>query len=214
MTGSYFTGKISAGNGKNNPEWRAIIVLSFFNQGSLIFLSMKVKLATVLFSMVLIGGIATAFQSCDDDDPVTANEFTVDGETFALTHGYLELYQDVHPISSASVYKWSVILESTDPSNIWHWVRFTLNSKTGTTLAPGTYLYNGENTLDDLTFFFGEVVTNYDISSGEGQQYEAFESGTVTVARSDSKYTVLFDVTVSGGTKVKGSYTGSLRIEE
>ncbi len=175
---------------------------------------MNMKLASVIFSLVFFGGLATAFQACDDDEPQEKNELTVDGETFALTHGYLGLYQDIHPVSGEPVYKWSVNLESDELSSIWHWVRFNLNSKTGTTLATGTYSFDAQNSKDDLTFFFGEVVTNYDVSTGDGEQYEDFESGTVTVAKTGSKYTVIFDVTMSGGIKVKGSYTGSLQVEQ
>jgi hypothetical protein len=176
---------------------------------------MNLKLASVLCSFVLIGGLGVAFQACSEEEPAAeyVNELTVDGETFALTHGYLEMYQDVHPVSGAAVYKWSVNLESDEQSNIWHWVRFNLNSKIGTTLAPGTYTFDAQNSQNDLTFFFGEVVTNYDISSGDGEQYEDFEGGTVTVSKSDSKYTVVFDATMSGGIKVKGTYTGSLYVE-
>lgn len=174
---------------------------------------MNLKLASVLCSFVLIGGLGVAFQACSEEETEEKNELTVDGQTFALTHGYLEMYQDVHPVTGASVYKWSVNLESDELSNIWHWIRFNLNSKTGSTLAPGTYSFDGQNTQNDLTFFFGEVVTNYDVTTGDGEQYEDFESGTVTVAKSDTKYTVIFDLTTNGGIKVKGSYTGSLHIE-
>lgn len=174
---------------------------------------MNLKLASVLCSFILIGGLGVAFQACSEDEVEEKNELTVDGETFALTHGYLEMYQDVHPVSGEAIYKWSVNLESDELSTIWHWVRFNLNSKTGTTLVPGTYSFDGQNSQDDLTFFFGEVVTNYDVATGDGEQYEDFESGTVTVAKSGSSYTVIFNATMSGGIKVKGTYTGSLHIE-
>jgi hypothetical protein len=174
---------------------------------------MNLKLASVLCSFVLIGGLGVVFQACSEEETEEKNELTVDGQTFALTHGYLEMYQDVHPVSGAAIYKWSVNLESDELSSIWHWIRFNLNSKTGTTLAPGTYSFDGQNTQDDLTFFFGEVVTNYDVTTGDGEEYEDFETGTVTIVRSASKYTVIFDVTMYGGIKVKGSYTGSLHIE-
>jgi hypothetical protein len=175
---------------------------------------MNLKLASVLCSFALVGGLAVAFQACSEEETEEKNELNVDGETFALTRGYLELYQDAHPVSGTAVYKWSVNLESDEASTIWHWVRFNLNSKTGTTLAPGTYSFDAQNSQDDLTFFFGEVVTNYNVSTGEGEQYEDFESGTVTIAKSDSKYTVIFDVTMSGGIKVKGSFTGSLHVDQ
>jgi hypothetical protein len=174
---------------------------------------MNLKLASVLCSFVLVGGLAVGFQACNEEETEEKNELSVDGETFALTHGYLEMYQDVHPVSGTPVYKWSVNLESDELSTIWHWVRFNLNSKTGTTLAPGTYSFDSQNSQDDLTFSFGEVVTNYNVSNGDGEQYEDFDSGTVTIAKSGSKYSVIFEATMSGGIEVKGTFTGSLHIE-
>ncbi len=152
--------------------------------------------------------------SCGDDDDggePTGGNFTVEGETYPITEGYLEDYGENTGLDS---HDWDVYLVTSGitvggfvPSGSGNFIYLDLNTTSSDGLVAGTYTYSDER--DPFTLVDAIVGADLDFDSGGGDAYE-IDGGTVTVSIDGDKATIDFNLDVIGGGAVTGSFTGVL----
>ncbi len=95
-------------------------------------------------------------------------------------------------------------IDLTIESGIGDGVILDLNSP-NSTLASGTYTWSGTRT--DYTLVWAVIFINFDIDLNTGTKVAAI-GGTVTVSVNENIYTVDFNLAMSDGKTVTGSYSG------
>lgn len=169
----------------------------------------------LLYSLGLLGLLATA--SCKDDDgaatPVSG-DITFEGKAYTGKKGMLF---DFGNDGSHYNYDFVVVDAVIVPTDL---VTGELNAKfffwpelysPGTDkFRTGTFNYNESPAASDYYFNVADLVvdSNNDGKLTSADQAYVAEGGTITVSGTASKYTMSFDITMEGGKKLKGAYTG------
>lgn len=169
----------------------------------------------LLFSAAVAALFFTACKK--DDDNSNKGSFTVNGKTYVTNYGY-------ESIDASEGNGWGDIAFFSDNLT-------TLNSDTYTgtvhyvdlgidTLIDGatyTYLSSGNASYDKTkNFYYAEVEANMKlvngswVSSADEVELYSPNSGTVTVKKSGSNYTVSYNLKYDDNVTVTGSYSGTL----
>lgn len=172
----------------------------------------------LLFSAAVAALFFTACKK--DDDNSNKGSFTVNGKTYVTNHGY-------ESIDASEGNGWGDIAFFSDDLS-------TLNSDkyTGTvsyvdlgidTLIDGasyTYLSSYSDSYDKTkNFYYAEVEANMKLVNGSwvssDDEVELYSpvSGTVTVKKSGSSYTISYNLKYDDNVTVSGSYNGTLTKE-
>lgn len=177
---------------------------------------MKHLLLAALFVLPFV------FVACsDDDDNGNGNggiqgHFTYDGQTFNLDHGFMVNYGQAW----SDGYNFDVWLHSDgiqvgdhlmDMTGKGHGMFFEMYSADEDGLAPGTYAFDDDDEGDPYTFYWADIIMDYDIETEEGLEVD-IAGGTVKVERSGSTYTFHVDAVGEDGKKITGYFRGSLLV--
>lgn len=165
-----------------------------------------------LLGMALLA--ATAFLGCDNDDddiPEFKNEFTYDGNTYALEKGYLANLGS----NSNGTFDWDVTLSSSEVerslfgiSGTGEAVYLDLNTDTEMGLVAGTYEWN--DSRENFSIVQGSAAyVDFDFSAFSGTSV-LVSGGLVDVAINGDVYTIEFELTIPSGEKITGQYQGML----
>ena len=164
-----------------------------------------------LFYLFLVLGLFACSSDSADDDENNNDE----QNTSEFDYGILAYYGN-DGISSGN-YNFDIILlsdeidlhcgdeEATGSGKALYFEIFTSNSSG---LDEGTYNYS-DNFGVLGTWDIGEYCTDCNPTE-ENANFYSLTSGTVTIAKSGSTYSISWDCTSSTGFGVSGSYTGSL----
>ncbi|HYG19586.1 MAG TPA: hypothetical protein VD816_11690 [Ohtaekwangia sp.] len=157
-------------------------------------------------------GLAMAFVACkDDDDKKASNQFTFEGDKFVLQEAWYDIDEEFDEDENP-VFEYEIYLEGTDGtkvSGVW----FDLFSSQDEDLPAGTYTFDGDYTQNNLTFNYAGGFF-YDTDTQEEEDFGSVTGGTVKVTKSGDKHTFTFDLTMEGGKKLAGSFSGELQIED
>jgi hypothetical protein len=172
-----------------------------------------------LFALMIAGAALTSCNKDDDDDDATPESyFMYDGKTYELTQAYIENYGEWEP----GVYNLDLTMMSkgftvntsngqiqsvTGTGNALYFEMYTSDS---TKLDNRTYTYDEMSTANG-TFDFGVIGINFNIATQTGTQHMVM-SGTVTVSKSGSVYTITWDLTEENGKKVTGKYKKAITV--
>ena len=174
------------------------------------------KMTKIIKTTLLIAMLGIVFVSCkkDEEDPTPqkTNFFSIDGTEYSLSAGFTEEYGG----SEATGYNFDLTVHSSGLtyregdliSGQGEELYFELWSTSSTGLASGTYTSSISEAPN--TYTYGEIYIN--INAGDLSADAAYEatSGSVTITVSGSTYSVNFDLTITGGGKLTGNYTGAL----
>lgn len=168
-----------------------------------------------LLTISLLVSIALLY-SCGKDDGATVStngEFTFNGESYTLTHAYIDDFGENDNGSfdvDITLTSKSVDFESDDISNL-SFVYLDLNTSMQNVLEAGTYTYALER--DKFVMVDGLVGVNVSADSEgniTGGTSFTVAGGTVTVSVSSDIYTISFTLTGEDDERATGSFTGTL----
>jgi len=164
----------------------------------------------LLYLFLVFGLFACSNESADDENN---ND---DQNTSGFDQGILAYYGN-DEISSGN-YNFDIFLfsdeiemtcgddEATGSGKVLYFEMFTSNSSG---LDEGTYNYS--NNFGVLgTWDIGEYCTNCNPDNTDASNYYWLTSGTVTIAKDGSTYSISWDCATSSGFEINGSYTGPL----
>ncbi len=160
----------------------------------------KILLSLSILSIIII-------TSCSSDDGVAVNnQITVGDQTFDITNGgFIDLgesegtRQGVFALADADVSITSTPSFSVGSSSSF---RIVLNLVApGSSLSSGTYTKGDVLSLDGGKFFF---ITLLD---ADGTSYSV-DSGSVQFSGASPNFTLSFDLTLNGDTKMTGGFSG------
>ena len=154
------------------------------------------------------------FVGCGDDDmDGPRNSFTLDGETYELTKGFLEDFGtngngsfDFDVTLTSATINYSEVQGSFNGVGDFVYLDFNTSSEDG--LISGTYNFSSDRNA--FTFVAGVVGTGYDLSTASGEDFTIL-GGTAEVSIDGTTTTIDFDITTSSNLTVTGSWTGMLR---
>ena len=158
-----------------------------------------------------------SFISCskdDDNDSKSTNSyFTYSGQKYALSKGYLVYYCQ----ESSSVYchelticSSGITATSTNFMGIGDYVCLDIYTSSKTELPVGTYHFSSTITQAGYVAY-GEIDMGVNIQEfGEDDNYVPFASGTMTVSKSGSVYTITVTGKDENSNEIYATYTGSL----
>lgn len=174
----------------------------------------KHLLLAALFALPLF------FVACSDDDDDNGNgmrnHFTYDGQTFDLDYGFMVSFGQWW----GDGYIFDIFLHSDgiefsedlmDATGKGHGMFFEMYSPDEDGLVPGTYVYDDDDEGDPFTFYWADIIMNFDTETEEGDEV-IIEGGTVEVERSGSTYTLHVDAVGEDGKEIKGYFRGSLPV--
>lgn len=167
---------------------------------------MKALKLTALFAFA-----AFAFVSCSKDDspagPTYAGSASYEGTTYQIDKGYFGTgYDSTNQVDIGAFLVTSLAPSSMTSTANFNYVYFEYLQ---TTVTPGTYTFLNNGTVSSTkNFVYGEVVLNANTSKQVGVL--VISPSTITVTKdSDTKFKIDYDLTVEGGKKVTGTYTGT-----
>ena len=186
------------------------------------------KISTLFFLSVLIGGVMSC--SSDDDDNGSANAFTFDGISYTMVDGVVEDYGASAPSISGgddSHYNFDFTISDDvmTPSGAYFGSETTfavyveLFAPSTTEFQTGTFNYMDGETSDALDingqFFFSaaEVIVVSGVVDGSvnGTEYQV-TGGSVTVSGSSAtSYIVEYDLNIAGGKTLTGTYSAGFQ---
>ncbi|WP_436517755.1 hypothetical protein [Ekhidna sp. To15] len=160
----------------------------------------KILLSLSILSLLL-------FISCGSDDgPTVNNQITVGDQTFDITNGgFIDLgesegtRQGVFALADADISITSTPSFSVGSSSSF---RIVLNLVAlGSTLSSGTYTEGDVLSPDAGRVFFVSLL------DADGTSYTV-DSGSVEFSGTDPNFTMSFNLTLNGGTKMTGGFSG------
>jgi hypothetical protein len=156
------------------------------------------------------------FWSCSfDDERRLANQFIVDGKSYALAAGVTTVREETLE-NGAAVHVWSVTIDSPGKARKIHSVSFDLYTDAADVLSEGSYTVDATHVTGAKTCSRANVTVNYDRERQEGGQvYKDLEGGTITIDALDDAghdYAITFDLVVNQRV-VKGYYHGVVTID-
>lgn len=171
---------------------------------------MKLRFQTIFVLFLTLGVIST---SCDDDESFSAtNSFTIDDVEYDLSQGILF----INGPNGEGGFDFDVALTSStiefDPSvgyfsGTGDIVVLDLDSPSENTLEVGTY--NFAQDRSEYTMTYAAIGLGIDADYGSGDEIEA-TAGSVEVRKSGSETVLTFNLTLSDGRTVAGSYKSDL----
>lgn len=157
--------------------------------------------------------LALAITSCNDDnDDLPANRFELDGQTYALSSGFLEDFGS----NGNGTFDFDIFLSSSGISynstsgfyvGSGDGIYLDLNTTSETGLLPGTY--NFSNNRTDFTFSDASVYLDFSFTNVSGTLF-AVTGGTVTIGIDGSTTTIEFTLNLSNGQTATGIFSGVL----
>jgi len=178
---------------------------------------MKHLLMAALFVLPFV------FVACSDDDDDNGNggmrnHFTYDGQTFDLDHGFMvdygQWWGDGH---NFDIWLHSDGIEFGDDlmdvTGTGHGMFFEMYSADDDGLAPGTYVYDDDDSGDPYTFYWADIIMDFDTETEEGVEID-ITGGSVEVERSGSTYTLRVDAVGADGKEITGYFNGPLPIHD
>lgn len=148
------------------------------------------------------------FASCGSDDgPTVNNQITVGDQTFDITNGgYIDLgetegtRQGVFALADADISITSTPSFSVGSTSSF---RIVLNLVAlGSSLSSGTYTEGDVLSPDAGRVFFVSLL------DADGTSYTV-DSGSVEFSGTSPNFTMVFDLTLNGGTKMTGGFSGA-----
>jgi hypothetical protein len=175
-----------------------------------------------LLSFLFLALAAIAFQACKDDDDKPSNNFAFDGTTYSVKTALILLdptpsggdfpiyYHELTLLSDGLTYQ-----EGGDVTGKGHGISLSLLSS-GADLAAGTYTLNSssdESTYRAFDVTSGSVILNFDSETEDSDRYEDLLSGTVTVEKSGTNYTItIAAVSADNGQVITASFKGDATV--
>lgn len=162
----------------------------------------KILLSLTILSILII-------TSCggDDDEPSVNNQITVGDQTFDISNGgFVDLgesegaSQGAFALADANISISSQSSFSISTSSTFRIV-FNLVSL-GSSLSSGAYSEGDVVNPNAGQVFFVSLI------EADGTTYTV-DSGTINFSGSSPNFTVSFDLTLNGGTRLTGGYSGS-----
>lgn len=160
----------------------------------------KILLSLSILSILLIS-------SCGSDDgPSVNNQITIGDQTFDITNGgFIDLgesegaRQGAFALADASI----SISQSSFSVGTSSSIRIVLNLVAlGSSLSSGTYTEGDVLSPDAGKVFFISLI------QADGTSYNV-DSGTINFSGSSPDFTISFDLTLEGGEKLTGGFTGT-----
>lgn len=158
------------------------------------------------------------FASCSDDDDdngLTANHFSYDGNTYDLTGGILFTGESVGDVYFISMLLHSSGLQFSDEEMDFtgqgHGIALTLFSPEEHRPGTGTYSFEGGISFELYTFTDGEVVIDFNADTQEGIQLP-ITGGSLEVEESGENNRIGFTLETEDGNTITGQYNGSMSV--
>jgi hypothetical protein len=158
--------------------------------------------------------VLLVYSGCNkDDDDGVSNKFVLNGESYALSKGYIEDYG----ANGNGSYDFDITLTSSDInysdaqglfSGTGDFIYLDLNSSLASGLVEGTYSFS--STRDAFTLVDGTVGTNYDLMVFTGEDFSVV-GGSVDIEIKGNETYISWNLTISNGTMVTGEFQGILR---
>lgn len=183
------------------------------------------KKLKLLAQMLLL--IAT-FSNCDDDSDdgklTTQSKFVYQGKEYPLSNGYIALSCST-PSEDESFHAIEVYLFSSDtkftgfcpgfyPSGTGKGLALNLSSRSASELSPGVYAEPNHSNPNVPTLGAASLYEHVNhLGTGSGTFLDKGLTGSVSVSREQSNYTITFSFTVVGpwgGETVSGKFVGVL----
>jgi hypothetical protein len=159
------------------------------------------------FPLVLLIATALFLSSCDKDKDSKPNfTFTYDGDSYAISKGYI-----VHNWDEQGIFEKSIVFSSKGYIETYlqssDYVVLQLRTdNSDLTIPDGTYAFN-ENWVND-SFYWGSVAIGFNAMDETGELNEDPTAGTVTVSNGGKKF--VFAVEFADGKEVSGTFEGTL----
>ncbi|WP_225000147.1 hypothetical protein [Cesiribacter sp. SM1] len=173
----------------------------------------------------LVGVLALlAITSCDDDDAKPASApIMFDGKGYTAQKGFAfdfgpDLAETHYNYDFALVDQANVTLddlEDADEIEAKFLLYAELFSPGSDEFRTGTFTYDAQATDVEGDYYFNQlslvVDSNNDGKLSDSDNEYLPQSGTVTVSGSANNYTLSLDLTMAGGKKLTGSYSGNFQ---
>jgi len=167
-----------------------------------------------IFSLMLLVALVVGFSACKDDDDTPPGKFTHDGKTYDLARAFATLW-DSWTSGDDTYYAWDLYLTSSginydeteeEFTGEGEAVLLTIYALNDDSFVPvGTY-----NSADDECWSDG-VYVDFNVETGDGDEFEDFDSVTVTITKSGDTFTIEYTIEFTDGDTVTGSYKGSIK---
>jgi hypothetical protein len=162
---------------------------------------MKMLRTRLTLSLIALAATTLFVSSCKDEDDGPANYFTFDGTTKTLETGYLFKDGVASEDGSGNVvyhHEVALVTEGLKPtSGTGNAVDFFMvASSSATELSAGTYSFSEKEGCDLLHYSLSTAMIDFSAVTEQGTEYDIL-SGTLTVAKSESTYTIDFEGTAA-----------------
>ena len=163
----------------------------------------------------LFFSIAIITISCKKDNIIQNGEFTVDGEYYTLSEGFLSGLGE-NP-NNDRTYNWNVYLTSNNVSisefritGKGELIQIDFNSSSEEGLVSGTYSWS--DTREEFTIVPDtEIYLNHDFEGGNAGTKESATGGSADVTINGEDVKIEFTLVLSNGSTVSGNYLGPLQ---
>lgn len=168
-----------------------------------------------LFIMALALGLIFSGCKKDDDNSSSQNYFKVGDTQYELSAATLLGWEEtnVKGVFDVDLALYSKDIKVTSPTvttgegNILY---FQMYSSSLTDLPDGSYSYGLESNQKAGVLWAADAMINYDFATEESDKNISLKSGTVTVSKSGSEYTINITATGASGETITGYYKGTL----
>jgi hypothetical protein len=167
-------------------------------------------------TVLAMGSWLTACKDDDGDDKNVANEFTVNGTTYALTDVYVDSIS-THTVGDKVYHSYDVVIvsngisfsDSEGFSGSGDAVRFELYSTQDGVVPSATYLPGDPNNgIETARVFLG-------FNSGSPIVYDdEITDGEVTVSKSGDSHVFNFTLTLEDNSTITGSFKGEATVAD
>ncbi len=175
-----------------------------------------------IFSKLLILGVVSSlivFFGCKKEDDIERNQIIIDSKDYSLDKGYQANTDTLVSENNTTTYAFDIYLlgsgitynndlKKFDGSGNYIYLRmYSMNPEY---LTPGSYTLDGFSSKDSLTFDYGVVGFNTNVTVAIGDSVSRFKMGVVKVNKRGSIYQLDFEYYLDDNKQVKGSYSGLL----
>lgn len=150
--------------------------------------------------------------SCKKDGDDRRNQFTLNGETYTLTQGFLTSFGD----NGNGSYDYDISLLSTSGSidivneeitGIGNGLYFDLNTNSAGGITSGTYTFSSER--EAFSMVATEAFVDYNFDTENGQEVSGV-GGTVEINADGDQVSMDFEVVLQDGSTLKGTFDDKL----
>lgn len=179
---------------------------------------MNGRILSYIKGSVISIGLLTFLNACQQEDGFEpAGSFSFKGSERPLHRGYVSPWSSLH-LAHDTYYEWNVVLLSNGVQ--YDSKRLTFAGKGDIVILVVAALnnpdifpngtYTGNGAPDKNFVVFGGVYAGFNSATGEGTFLQLVKSAKIQMQKTGDNYAMAFDIRLSDGEEVNGSFVGPL----